>query len=285
MARRRGEEEEGVSLFPFLSIIACVIGVLTLLISALSLAQMSGDDVASLERYEKIQQESKEIQDEIERLEGQADEDALRIAQAMNDRQRELAAAQQRLDQLLKQIIELRKRLAQLLRDVKNAEGNTAKPEQGAEVMRDELARLKQKVTELENELADKKDQLAQLEKALEELKKPPEPSEVSVLPSGSGKGFDPVFVECSGGAVILHRGKDLPRIRAAELAESETFLKLLTEVAASPNRRVIFLIRDNGLGTYRIARNLANEHEAVHGALPVVGEGRLDLSHFNQPK
>jgi hypothetical protein len=57
MARRRNAEDEGVSLFPFLSIIACVIGVLTLLISTMSLAQMGTEDVASLEQYEKIQRE------------------------------------------------------------------------------------------------------------------------------------------------------------------------------------------------------------------------------------
>ena len=60
---------------------------------------------------------------------------------------------------------------------------------------------------------------------------------------------------------------------------------KLLTEVAASPNKRVIFLLRDNSLGTYRIARTLADQHAAVHGALPIIGTGRLDLSQFNQSK
>lgn len=285
MARRRGEVEEGVSLFPFLSIIACVIGVLTLLISALSLAQMSGDDVASLEQYERIQRDLKEIREEIERLKSQADEEALRNAQAMDERQRQLAAAQQRLDQLLDRIVELRKLLAQLEQDIKDAQGNATKSEQDATGQRDELAGLKRKLTELESELASQKEQLAQLEKELAERKKPPEESEVSVLPSGSGKGFDPIFVECAGGAVILHQEKNLPRIRAAELAENEMFLRLLTEVAASPQKRVIFLLRDNGLGTYRIARTLADEHAAVHGALPVIGQGRLDLGHFKQPK
>jgi parvulin-like peptidyl-prolyl isomerase len=285
MARRRGDEEEGVSLFPFLSIIACTIGVLTLLISALSLAQMSGEDVASLEHYERIQRQLKEIQEEIERLKSQADEEALQNARVMDERQRQLAAAQQRLDQLIKQIIELRQLLAQLEQEIKDAQGNAARLEQGAAGKRDELAGLKRKLTELEAELKSQKEQLAQLEKELAQRKKPPEESEVSVLPSGSGKGFDPVFVECSGGSVILHQEKNLPRIRAAELAENELFLKLLTEVAASPKKRVIFLIRDNGLGTYRTARTLADEHAAVHGALPVIGQGRLDLSHFKQPQ
>ena len=77
MARRRGGDDD-VSLFPFLSIIACVIGVLTLLISALALAQMDNEAVASLEQWEKTQRELASIRDEIERLKTQLDQNQLR---------------------------------------------------------------------------------------------------------------------------------------------------------------------------------------------------------------
>ncbi len=285
MARRRTDEDDGVSLFPFLSVIACVIGVLTLLISALALSQMSGDDVATLEAYEAIQRESQQLQKEIDELKGQADADALRAAAAMNQRQRELAAARQRLDRLLKQIIELRRLLAQLEQEVRNAENDDANPRQPVEALRDELAGLKKKIEELQAELKGQTEQLAQLEKDLDERKKPPVPSEVTVLPSGSGSGLEPVFVECSGGAAIVHGAQPAERIKASELAQNETFVKLLADVAASNEKRLVFLVRDNGLGTYRAARRLAGEHEAVYGALPVVGEGRLDLSRFSQPE
>ena len=45
MGRRRDREDTDVSLFPFLSILACIIGVLTLLISTLALSQMDSDVV------------------------------------------------------------------------------------------------------------------------------------------------------------------------------------------------------------------------------------------------
>ena len=45
MARRPQVEDDDVSLFPFLSIIAAVIGVLTLMIAAVTLGQMNQDDV------------------------------------------------------------------------------------------------------------------------------------------------------------------------------------------------------------------------------------------------
>ena len=48
---RRPAEEDGVSLFPFLSVLACVIGTLTLMIMALALGQMDTEEVASAEDY------------------------------------------------------------------------------------------------------------------------------------------------------------------------------------------------------------------------------------------
>ena len=45
MVRRIQIEEDDVSLFPFLSIIAAVIGVLTLMIAAVTLGQMNQNDV------------------------------------------------------------------------------------------------------------------------------------------------------------------------------------------------------------------------------------------------
>jgi hypothetical protein len=135
----------------------------------------------------------------------------------------------------------------------------------------------------LKKSLADQKERLAQLDKELEERNKPPVESEVSVLPGGSGLGFTPVFVECTGGSAVIHDGDAQPRILATELPQDETFLRILAEVAASPKKTVIFLIRENGLGTYRTARDLANVHEDRNGKLPVIGKGRLDLSHFSE--
>ena len=62
MVRRRRSAEETVSLFPFLSILACVIGVLTLMITAMALGQMeeSGPSEEEIARqgllYEQLQQ-------------------------------------------------------------------------------------------------------------------------------------------------------------------------------------------------------------------------------------
>ena len=67
MAGRRRREADDISLFPFLSILASIIGVLTLLISTMALTQMDSEDFASLEQFEKVQRDLKEMLEEIER--------------------------------------------------------------------------------------------------------------------------------------------------------------------------------------------------------------------------
>jgi hypothetical protein len=283
MARRHHAEDEGVSLFPFLSIIACIIGVLTLLISTMSLAQMGTEDVASLEQYEKIQRELEKLLAEIEQLKSELDEDALRQARTIDERRRELLAARQQLERLLERIVEIRQWMAQLAEDRRKASPSVEDASRDGEKVKDELARLERRAAELGEELDSQKEQLAHLEKEWEERQQPPEEAQVSVLPSGSAVGFDPVFVECASGSVIIHQGDSPPGIRTADLAQDEQFLRMLSIAAASPKQRVVFLIREDGLGTYNTASRLADEHQVDHGRLPVVGQGRIDLSYFTK--
>jgi DNA-binding NtrC family response regulator len=101
------------------------------------------------------------------------------------------------------------------------------------------------------------------------------------MLPGGSGLGFEPVFVECAAGSIVLHTTKEPQRIRRADLATEKAFISLLDQVAESQKKSVIFLVRDDGLSTYRTVRDLATAHEARHGKLPVIGQGRLNLGYF----
>lgn len=281
MGRRRRAEDDGISLFPFLSIIACVIGVLTLLISTMSLAQMGTEDVASLEQYERIQRELEKLLAEIEQLRSEMDEDALQKTETIDQRRLALIAAQQQLERLLNQIVEIRRWMAQMAEEAKIAGRTAAEADQQGEKIRDELSRLERRAAQLGQELKEQQEQLAALEKELDERQQPPEEAQVSILPSGSAVGFEPVFVECAADAVVIHQGDSPPRIRAADLAQDEQFLRLLSIVAASPRQRIVFLIREDGLSTYQRASRLADVHEADHGRLPVVGQGRIDLSYF----
>ena len=271
MARRRQQEEDDVSLFPFLSILACIIGVLTLLISTLALAQMDNEVVASLEQLEKAEREVAALQEEIDRLKKQIDQEALKRASEMDERQRELLAAQKRLEELQKRIEELRKQGAQPQKvvEIKVPKVDPASHEQAIKQMQQELKGVREK--------------LAQLEKELKDRKRPPDEPEVTVIPGGSGLQFEPVFVECAAGSVVIHMGDKPERVPLAALETSEAFTKVLNFVAASPRRTLVFLIRDNGLGSYYKARDLADWAKVRNGKLPVLGKGRLDLSYFSK--
>jgi hypothetical protein len=281
VGRRRGAEEEGISLFPFLSIIACVIGVLTLLISTMSLAQMGTEDVASLEQYERIQRELEKLLAEIEQLRSEMDDETMRKTETIDQRRRALLAAQQQFERLLNQIVEIRRWMAEIAEEANVAGQRASEAKQQGERIRDELSRLERRVAQLNQELEDQQEPLAALEKELDQRQQPPEEAQVSILPSGSAVGFEPVFVECASGTVVIHQGDSPPRIRTADLAQDEQFLRLLSIVAASPRQRIVFLIREDGLSTYHTASRLADVHEVDHGRLPVVGQGRIDLSYF----
>lgn len=269
MARRRRSEPDDISLFPFLSILASIIGVLTLLIAAMALAQMDNETVARAEQYEKVLKALKACEREIAELKLRVGDEAIRPAGQVDEQQRELVKAQLRLQDLLQQ-------LEQIQIQGQGPKETVKVPDYDAKAGRESIDQMQQEEKQL-------KEQIAQLEKELEERGKPPKESEVSILPGGSGLGFDPVFVECASASIVLHNIDPPQRIRRSDLATEEAFIKLLDQVAESEKQRVVFLVRDDGLSTYHTARSLADAHEARRGKLPVIGQGRLDLSYFHK--
>ena len=115
------------------------------------------------------------------------------------------------------------------------------------------------------------------------ERKSPPEEAEVSIVPGGSGVGFTPTFVECDEGRIVIHDGGKTTPVRTAELNTNPDFAKVLEEVKSDEKGTLVFLIRDDGLSTYHTARNFANTKGVRNGKLPVIGDGRIDLSYFKK--
>ena len=73
--------------------------------------------------------------------------------------------------------------------------------------------------------------------------------------------------------------------IRAADMVNDKDFIALLETVANGVNDSIVFLIRGDGLSTYNAARKLCTDRDIRNGKLPVVGNGRIDLSHFAKRK
>ncbi len=265
MRRRPRHDDDDVSLFPFLSIIACVIGVLTMMISTLSLAQMDDEEVAVIEAWEKTQQQLTETDSQIEELTNRINEqlgpDGSRVRE-------ELAARQDELRQLTKQQEQLRQQLSEL---------------QKTEVVTPEIDEsLRETAASMQAELERLQEELARLELDLEE-RQDASRSTVSVLPSGSGLQLNPHFVECAQGALILHDHDPPKLLRAASMVTDEDFISILTTVAGSTDDTVIFLIRSDGQAVWRAAKRICDEREIRNGKLPVAGDGKIDLSHFNR--
>jgi len=249
-----------------------VIGVLTLLISALALGQNTSEAVREAEEAYVEREERagtyEALSQGIVTQENEATELKRMIADAAAVRN-QVAAAREELKQLEQ---EHQKMLG----------ANDA----GAHAdMLAEANKLRVRIAELEPELKAINKKLAELKRELADRKKPPEPAKVTIRPGGSGVGLDPTFVECASSSVVIHEGDKPQRVRRADLATSEAFIDLLKRVSQRDDGTIIFLVRTDGLGTYYTARSIARANYVRNGKLPVTGDGEIDLSLFDKIK
>jgi len=266
VARRR-KNKQAVSLFPFLSILACVIGTLTLMITAMALGQMDNDTVASAEKFQKVKDQLQKDVDLIRRLKAEI----ARIEAQADDVQKQLAEARLKLDRLEREKDELFR---------ENEQDGQPPP---IEIPTFDPAKSKKRLEELQSELARQDTAKKQFLAELKKRKKPAEEAEVVIQPGGSGVDLDPTFVECTSSGIVIYEGAQPQRVRRGDLATDEQYLGLLERIAAEPKARAIFLVRDDGLATYYAARDVANLRSARNGKLPVIGHGRIDLSLFEK--
>ena len=264
MTKRR-REKLTVSLFPFLSILACVIGTLTLMITALALGQMDTDTVARAEQHEKAAKQAKEDLDVIRRMK-------IKITQVeahVGDKMKELAEARRRLDELYREKLSI-------------IRSKDEKPPE-IEIPKIDPERQKQELTQLEEELRKQKEAIEKLLAELKERKKPPEEATVMIQPGGSGVALEPTFVECAAAGLVIYEGAEPHRVHRKDMATDKTFIALLDRIAKRPKATVIFLVRNDGLGSYYTASSIARSHYARNGKLPVIGHGSIDLSFFKK--
>ncbi len=265
MPRRRHGSDDDVSLFPFLSIIACVIGVLTMMIATLSLAQTDTPDVALIEAYEQKQKQLDQTEERIRKL------------AVSNSAALELREEKKLLDMTLQQ-------LQEMLEELERIEKELAEQDKVKIVIPPIDPKARETATDMQAEYDALRERIAQLEKEIAERKINSE-ANVTVLPQGSGLNFTPHFVECAAGAIVLHSGPSPKRIRAADMAKDGDFIKLLETVANGKDDSIVFLVRSDGLGTYRACKRLCDERELRNGKIPVVGKGRIDLTAFTRKK
>jgi len=271
MARPRSDGDENVvSLFPFLSILACVIGALTLMITAMALGQLDPQAVEEAEREvreaEARQEKFEQVNNQLEQQQQELAELKRLIAEAERIR-KELAAAREELKRL----------------ETKQAEMQSADAE--AVQMLARIQELRQAIESMNQQLPDLKKQIEQLKQQIAEREKPPEEAVVEVQPGGTGVGLEPTFVECRKEGIVIYEDDQQIRIGRDQVTSDERFIDLLDRIAKNPEATVVFLIRDDARHTYFRARNVARSRYARQGKLPLVGHGKLDLSKFEDLK
>lgn len=265
MGKRRRNSDDDISLFPFLSIIASVIGVLTMMIATLALAETDTPDVAQIEQFEQLQKQLKQADEEIEEL-------RLEIS-VSNSSSLELREQKKVLDITLKE-------LQEMLLQLEQVETELAEQQKVQIVIPPVDVKARETAADMQAQSDALEEELAQLEKELAERKETSE-ANVTVLPQGSGLNFTPHFVECSAESIVLHIMDPPKRIRTADVPKDEDFLALLEKVANGASDSIVLLIRSDALATYKLVKRLCDEREIRNGKLPVVGQGRIDLSAF----
>jgi len=273
MARRPPIEEDDVSLFPFLSIIAAVIGVLTLMIAAVTLGQMNQGDVkdamANAIAMDRLQKELAALDDTVEDL----------TLQLKKNNSEMLAEARQRQNELVK----TRAELEALLAEIAGAKDRTQELKKIKIVIPEVPEGSRETLADLQGQYDVIQKRLAVLKEQIEQRINPSKEAQVSILPGGTGLSFTPHFIECTAKTIVLHDSAKPVTIRKEAVVADARFTQLLEKVANQNSHSVVFLLRNDSLATYRMVKGICDKNGVRNGKLPALGSGRLDFSHFRK--
>src|SRR5690606_38680625 len=225
-----------ISLFPFMSILACLIGAIMLMICLLTIIQaqhMGGRpkaEIAWAMEYVKAQERIQTLQQQIAQLEALI---------------RKSEEAEKQRDAMAQQLNELRQQMASV-EDV----------DETSRTLQKELQQLLAQLEAMAKEKPALVKELEDLRKELEARKKNPEEllPKVVVQPGGSGvgQGGAVYFVEATGGALTLYKSRtEKTRITVGSIGVDQEYDAFLKKIAAQPGAILIFLICDDGCYSY----------------------------------
>ncbi len=257
MGRARKTRKQGVSLFPFLDILACVIGNLMLIIATVVLEQVDTQPMAEAARIAGLEEEA-----------SQAVAKAAELQKQLDDMRKRSGAATAKLDDIREKIAAAKERAADAV-----ARASTAsKPSSPSPQMTDELKQLDKTRQKLEAEVADLKSQIAERSTVPKDV--------IAVLPSGEPRrGRKGIFIEATKAGLIIHDRGRVVKVPAATIGSDPKFKAVLDAAAADSTIIVTFLVRSDGIGVLSAARGFAAAAGVKTGRVPLPGEGPLDLS------
>ena len=264
-------------LIPFLDILCSLIGILVLIIVVLVVAQ--------------TQRINGRTPEELRRA-----EDYLRMLKLKKEFAAKYAGINEKLE-ILKQLQEKNQQSGQQaakLKDlISNSEVNRAKNMEAAAKLETELERLTVELRGLTSQEPALKAKLAELLAEIEKIK-PPEKKDatVQVNPQGSGIaiGQSVFFIDAGEGKLTCFWNEKERSVVSAvpdTIVQDEGFNAFLDAVRKVPQSKIIFLIRDDGMNSYRLGAGWAQEHYGYGvekiAKLPVPGHGEMDLKLFGK--
>ena len=272
MARRQKKKQE-ISLFPFLDILACVIGNLILIITAVVLESVDTDKLADLFQNEAVQKQTEE-----------------NLAGYSWSLRRNLQSSSKTVFQT---IVVYRKHSSnswkQNAYNVKLAERLLNVPPPPPPPDDEDKAELKKRELEIQEIIAEMK----RIEAKIADKKKKPDQS-ISILYENRGRGGvrRPFFVEVTKDNLVLLPNEldyknlfetEKPiKVPVAKIAGDKSFKKLLDYVLTHLGKTgllrrrrdtiITFLVRPEGVNAYRVAKKVVDQYEKTNEKRLVVG-------------
>lgn len=218
MKKKKADLE--ISLFPFLSILACVIGILTLMITAIVIAQI--DPEAVNEKIETALEDDQEFQKKIDQRKKELDELRSEIEEIKKDPFKKIDPKKK--DQLQKQIV------------AETALVQKAKAEQEKSV------EIQGEVLKMKADLAKRMKDIEEAEEEWDLMKDPDKFATMVVKQSGTGTGgeLEPTFIECNEkGIRVYEKSNDYFEVPTAQIAGHAKLKTLIQKVAKDATYRI----------------------------------------------
>jgi multidrug efflux pump subunit AcrA (membrane-fusion protein) len=254
MSRR---ERLTISLFPFMSILACTIGALTFLLVTLAMTSMGATRLVGEEEEKRAEFLAKELP-------------ALEARLAALDREWEtLSEAEARIAEL-DAALEARglrsgASLSGTLKELDDAKRTSS---------------LERKTRRLAARRAKIERDREEVEVSIEVLESRRETLPILIDPTDLSRSQTPFFVECEEDGITAYRASDdfayfvpLPAV-----STSGDFGRYLRRVRAMPGALLVLLVREDGIATARQTEAVARGAGIRTAKLPLPGAGKLDF-------
>jgi len=254
-----------------MSILACLIGILTLMISVMMQVQQmerhgrTEEEMARATKNRDLQNEAKDLEVEIAEMKKELEKEKSTVA-------------------AMAKIEDAKVKLTMKLEELKKAKD----PKLTDAQLQKQVENMKKEVQALKKERPPLAKRLKELEDELKKRKETPKPKEsVVVQPRGVGQGGarNLFFVECNSTGIVLRDAEDgEKKLSTAAIKTSGVYAKYLDRVKKTEDSMVLFLIRKSGNEAFRWAAATAElKYKLPTGKLPIPNDGQIDLSLFRR--